>query len=184
VLLGCGAGCSKEQWTQAGAGSTVLASTQVLVSGTIYCISSGALTLLNKEVLAHYNYHAVYSLLMFHCALAVLFVHAAVMLGLATIEPLTVQVIRLWLPVNVIFVGMLATNFYALQTVGVGMVSVGVGMVSPARRRHGHVMWGGAGGARTPALLQQLARRRRTPPWPGLRAAPAAGRARLISPPA
>lgn len=99
--------------------------TATLTAGTIYCITSGALTLLNKEVLAHYDFKAVHALLMVHCIMAVGFVQFARACGWATIEPLTKEVIKIWMPVNIIFVGMLATNFYALQTVGVGMVRCG-----------------------------------------------------------
>jgi GDP-mannose transporter len=97
-----------------------------LMAGTLYCLSSGANTLLNKEVLARHGFHAVHLLLLFHCALAVMFVYGVAWAGVARLEPLTRDVLRLWLPVNVIFVGMLATNFYALQSVGVGMVGAQV----------------------------------------------------------
>jgi hypothetical protein len=49
--------------------------------------------------------------------LAVVIARAIAALGWGRIEPLTWQVARLWLPVNIIFVAMLATNFYALKTV-------------------------------------------------------------------
>ena len=57
-------------------------------------------------------------------SLAVALARAIASAGLGRVEPLTWAVARLWLPVNAIFVLMLATNFYALQTVGVGMVSI------------------------------------------------------------
>lgn len=34
------------------------------------------------------------------------------------------KLVLLWFPVNLIFVSMIGTSFYALQTVGVGMVTV------------------------------------------------------------
>lgn len=40
------------------------------------------------------------------------------------IEPLNWKVSRVWLPVNVIFVGMIGTSFYALQNLNVAMVTV------------------------------------------------------------
>eukprot|EP00877_Chromochloris_zofingiensis_P011944 jgi/Chrzof1/7002/Cz02g07080.t1 len=95
-----------------------------VLSGLLYTTSSAALTLLNKKVLVHYGFTAVHALLCFHCMLAVLLVKACSLLQLAQIEPLTLELVQIWLPVNLIFVGMLATNFYALQTVGVGMVSI------------------------------------------------------------
>jgi hypothetical protein len=42
----------------------------------------------------------------------------------AQVEPLSWELVRIWMPVNLLFVAMLATNFAALQLVGVGMVSV------------------------------------------------------------
>ncbi|KAF8061338.1 GONST1 [Scenedesmus sp. PABB004] len=103
---------------------SITASTAALASGALYSVSSAALTLLNKKVLVHYDFHALHALLAFHCALAVALVRGAGALGWAEVEPLSWELVRLWVPVNLIFVGMLATNFYALQLVGVGMVSV------------------------------------------------------------
>eukprot|EP00879_Flechtneria_rotunda_P011841 GHRR01012368.1.p1 GENE.GHRR01012368.1~~GHRR01012368.1.p1 ORF type:complete len:371 (+),score=80.22 GHRR01012368.1:574-1686(+) len=99
-------------------------STAALVSGVLYSVCSAALTLLNKKVLVHYDFTAVHALLCFHCALAVFLVRCCSILGWAEVEPLSWELIRIWMPVNIIFVAMLATNFYALQLVGVGMVSV------------------------------------------------------------
>jgi GDP-mannose transporter len=90
----------------------------------LYSLSSAALTLLNKKVLVHYDFRAVHALLTFHCGLAVVLVKACGAAGWAEVEPLSWELVRLWVPVNLIFVAMLATNFYALQLVGVGMVSV------------------------------------------------------------
>jgi hypothetical protein len=50
-------------------------------------------------------------------SLAVILARAIAAVGLGRIEPLTWSVARLWMPVNAIFVAMLATNFYALKTV-------------------------------------------------------------------
>jgi GDP-mannose transporter len=95
-----------------------------ITAGVLYIISSSALTLLNKKVLVHYGFTAVHALLAYHCLVAVALVKACAWAGAVTLEPLTRDVVWLWLPVNFIFVGMLATNFYALQLVGVGMVSI------------------------------------------------------------
>lgn len=104
--------------------SSITASTAAVLSGVLYSISSAALTLLNKKVLVHYDFTAVHALLCFHCALAVVLVRCCSMCGWAQVEPLSWDLVRLWMPVNCIFVAMLATNFYALKLVGVGMVSV------------------------------------------------------------
>jgi GDP-mannose transporter len=104
--------------------SALTASTAAVLSGVLYSISSAALTLLNKKVLVHYDFTAVNALLCFHCLLAVALVQSCSVLGWAQVEPLSMEIVRIWMPVNIIFVAMLATNFYALQLVGVGMVSV------------------------------------------------------------
>ena len=104
--------------------SRITASTAAILAGVMYSISSAALTLLNKKVLVHYDYTAVHALLCFHCLLAVVLVQGCRLAGWAQVEPLSIEIIRLWMPVNCIFVAMLATNFYALKLVGVGMVSV------------------------------------------------------------
>jgi GDP-mannose transporter len=101
-----------------------ITSRAALTAGLLYCVSSAALTLLNKKVLVHFDFSAVHALLCFHCMLAVVLVKSCSLLGFAQVEPLTWDVVRVWMPVNVIFVAMLATNFYALRLVGVGMVSV------------------------------------------------------------
>ncbi|WIA14498.1 hypothetical protein OEZ85_003019 [Tetradesmus obliquus] len=104
--------------------TTIAASRAAIISGVLYSVSSAALTLLNKKVLVHYDFTAVHVLLCFHCALSVVLVQACSLLGWAEVEPLSWELVRIWMPVNLIFVAMLATNFYALQLVGVGMVSV------------------------------------------------------------
>eukprot|EP00775_Hariotina_reticulata_P008997 gene8997-9170_t len=78
------------------------------------------------QVLVAYtdSFQAVHALLFFHCALAVGLVWICHLVGWAEVEPLSLELVQIWMPVNLIFVGMLATNFYALQLVGVGMVSV------------------------------------------------------------
>lgn len=102
----------------------ITASRATIIAGVLYSISSAGLTLLNKKVLVHYDFSAVHALLCFHCLLAVVLVRFCSILGWAEVEPLSWELVQIWMPVNLIFVAMLATNFYALQLVGVGMVSV------------------------------------------------------------
>jgi len=76
-------------------------------------------------------------------SLAVVIARVIAAMGWGRIEPLTWQVARLWMPVNVIFVAMLATNFYALKTV----VSVDyvIGMGSTDQRAAGSLLVVGGG---------------------------------------
>lgn len=46
------------------------------------------------------------------------------LLGIITKEPLTWKLIKVWLPVNVIFVGMLITSMFSLKYINVAMVTV------------------------------------------------------------
>ncbi|KIY98159.1 GDP-mannose transporter [Monoraphidium neglectum] len=85
---------------------------------------SSSIILLNKQVLSHHGFKAVNSLLAYHCLIAVALLRGAAALGLVEIAPLTRDVLRLWLPLNFIFVGMLATAFKSLGLLGVGVMSL------------------------------------------------------------
>ena len=51
-------------------------------------------------------------------------VKACELAGLCRVEPLRGELVRVWFPVNLLFVGMIGSSFYALQHVGVAMVTV------------------------------------------------------------
>ena len=57
------------------------------------------------------------ALLAYHCAIACALLRGARALGCAEIAPLTREVFLVWAPLNVIFVGMLATAFKSLGLV-------------------------------------------------------------------
>jgi hypothetical protein len=92
------------------------------VAAGCWIVCSASIILLNKKVLSHYDFHAVYSLLLYHCVIAVALLRGAAALGLCELTPLTRETLRLWLPLNVVFVAMLATAYKAL-----GLVRFGVG---------------------------------------------------------
>ncbi len=96
----------------------------VVVAGLCYCVASGSMVLLNKAALSGFSFKAPLSLLLFQCALAVLLVKFCEMLGFVKLQPFKWELIKIWLPVNLIFVGMLGSSFYALAALGVGMVTV------------------------------------------------------------
>lgn len=97
----------------------------VLVAGLFYALSSGCLTLLNKHALAGFSFTAPNALLFFQCALTVVLVKACELLGLIKpLQPLKMDLVLVWLPVNILFVSMIGSSFYALKVVGVGMVTV------------------------------------------------------------
>eukprot|EP00199_Chlamydomonas_sp_CCMP681_P001907 CAMPEP_0119105438 /NCGR_PEP_ID=MMETSP1180-20130426/3395_1 /TAXON_ID=3052 ORGANISM="Chlamydomonas cf sp, Strain CCMP681" /NCGR_SAMPLE_ID=MMETSP1180 /ASSEMBLY_ACC=CAM_ASM_000741 /LENGTH=363 /DNA_ID=CAMNT_0007090481 /DNA_START=134 /DNA_END=1225 /DNA_ORIENTATION=- len=97
----------------------------VLVSGMFYALSSCCLTLLNKYALAGFGFTAPNALLFFQCGLTVLMVKACELFGLIKpLQPLKRDLIIIWFPVNLLFVSMIGSSFYALKAVGVGMVTV------------------------------------------------------------
>lgn len=93
-------------------------------AGGSYCMASMSMVLLNKVALSSFNFKSANALLFFQCALAVVLVHTCKLAGLVKIEPFNIHVIRVWLPVNAIFVGMIGTSFWALASLTVGMVTV------------------------------------------------------------
>jgi GDP-mannose transporter len=94
--------------------------------------------LLNKVALSSFHFQSANALLFFQCALCVLLVHACKLGGLVKVEPFNLAIIRVWLPVNIIFVGMIGTSFWALRSLNVGMVTGG-------RAGCGHRAGGGPG---------------------------------------
>lgn len=97
----------------------------VILAGLCYCCASGSMVLLNKHALASFGFHSPNALLVFQCAMAVVLVKACELVGwVKPLQPLTQNLVMLWFPVNLLFVGMIGSSFYALKQVGVGMVTV------------------------------------------------------------
>lgn len=96
----------------------------VLCAGLCWILCSASIILLNKSVLSNYKFTAVNTLLAYHCVIAVVLLRLAAALRLVEIVPLTREVLVMWLPLNFIFVGMLATAFKALGLLGVGVLSL------------------------------------------------------------
>ncbi|MEW5320423.1 MAG: hypothetical protein WDW38_011498 [Sanguina aurantia] len=96
----------------------------LMLSGCLYCLCSASLILLNKHALSSFGFRCPTLLLAFHCFLAVMLVSASSALGLITLEPLQWQIVKMWAPVNALFVAMLVTSFYALGLLGVGTFTV------------------------------------------------------------
>ncbi|EXB40972.1 hypothetical protein L484_020706 [Morus notabilis] len=97
---------------------------QALLSGLAYCISSCSMILVNKFVLSSYDFNAGISLMLYQNFISVILVSILSFLGLVSTEPLTWRLIKVWLPVNVIFVGMLVTSMFSLKYINVAMVTV------------------------------------------------------------
>jgi GDP-mannose transporter len=95
-----------------------------LASGFAFCVTSAAMTLMNKAALSTFAFSAPTALLCFQCTATLALVAAAAAAGAGRLPPLSWRLLRLWLPVNILFVGMVSTSFFALQYVGVAMVTV------------------------------------------------------------
>lgn len=127
-LLGGGGGGGKHKppASPAPAAATTLGLPTVLVAGLCYCAASGSMVLLNKHALnpKSFGFTAPNALLAFQCALAAALVKGCELAGLVKLQPLKRDLVAVWFPVNLLFVAMIGTSFYALQHVGVAMVTV------------------------------------------------------------
>ncbi|XP_061346862.1 GDP-mannose transporter GONST1-like [Gastrolobium bilobum] len=97
---------------------------QALLSGLAYCLCSCSMILVNKFVLSSYDFNAGIFLMFYQNFISVIIVSTLSLLGLISTEPLTWRLIKVWLPVNVIFVGMLITSMFSLKYINVAMVTV------------------------------------------------------------
>ncbi|BDA51640.1 GDP-mannose transporter [Coccomyxa sp. Obi] len=89
-----------------------------------YCFASGSMVLLNKAALSSWDFQSPILLLFFQCLSCCIFVAVLSVLNLVCLEPWNLEIVRLWLPVNVIFVGMIWSSFSALRNLGVPMATV------------------------------------------------------------
>ncbi|CAA0813192.1 GDP-mannose transporter GONST1 [Striga hermonthica] len=97
---------------------------QAFLSGLSYCLSSCGMILVNKYVLSSYGFNAAISLMLYQNFVSVVVVSILSLLGVITTEPLTWRLIKVWLPVNIIFVGMLVSSMFSLKYINVAMVTV------------------------------------------------------------
>eukprot|EP01018_Ginkgo_biloba_P034579 Gb_40369 [translate_table: standard] len=89
-----------------------------------YCVSSCSMILLNKVVLSGYSFDAGISLMLYQNLVSVVIVCGLRSFGLISTEPLTWKLIQVWIPVNLIFVGMLVTSIYSLKFINIAMVTI------------------------------------------------------------
>ncbi|KAF5946971.1 hypothetical protein HYC85_017199 [Camellia sinensis] len=100
---------------------TVKIHNRALVSGLAYCISSCSMILVNKYVLSSYDFNAGISLMFYQNLVSVVVVSLLSFFGVITTEPLTWRLIKVWFPVNAIFVGMLITSMFRWEVTLVEM---------------------------------------------------------------
>ncbi|XP_077217203.1 GDP-mannose transporter GONST2-like isoform X3 [Tasmannia lanceolata] len=80
--------------------------------------------LLNKVVLSAYGFDAGISLMFYQNFVSVIVIVALEFFGVVSTEKLTWKLIRVWIPVNLIFVGMLLTGMYSLKYINIAMVTI------------------------------------------------------------
>lgn len=95
-----------------------------LLSGTAYCISSCSMILLNKVVLSSYNFNAGVSLMFYQNLISTVIVMILGLFRLVTLENLNWKLIKVWIPVNIIFIGMLVSGMYSLKYINIAMVTI------------------------------------------------------------
>ncbi|XP_015578792.1 GDP-mannose transporter GONST2 isoform X1 [Ricinus communis] len=95
-----------------------------LLSGMAYCFSSCSMILLNKVVLSIYNFNAGISLMLYQNLICCLVVAVLGFCGAVSVEKLNWKLVRVWLPVNAIFVGMLVSGMYSLKYINIAMVTI------------------------------------------------------------
>ncbi|KAF8757373.1 hypothetical protein HU200_010889 [Digitaria exilis] len=95
-----------------------------LISGICYCIASCSMILLNKVVLSSYNFDAGISLMLYQNFISVVILLMLELFHVITTEELTWKLIKVWIPVNLIFIGMLVTGMYSLKYINVAMVTI------------------------------------------------------------
>ncbi|XP_057826401.1 GDP-mannose transporter GONST1 isoform X2 [Cryptomeria japonica] len=123
---------------------------QALLSGIAYCLSSCGMILINKAVLSSYSFDAGISLMFYQNLVGVTIVVVLSLFGIITTEPLTWKLVKVWLPVNIIFVGMLITSIFSLKYINVAMVTIlknvtniitAVGEVYLFKKKHNNKVW-------------------------------------------
>ncbi|XP_062195699.1 GDP-mannose transporter GONST1-like isoform X2 [Phragmites australis] len=97
---------------------------QALLSGLAYCIASCSMILVNKFVLSGYGFNAPIFLMLYQNIVSVTIVSTLSLSGAIPTEPLTWKLIKVWLPVNIIFVGMLVTSMFSLKYINVAMLTI------------------------------------------------------------
>ncbi|KAJ8769777.1 hypothetical protein K2173_007637 [Erythroxylum novogranatense] len=95
-----------------------------LLSGTAYCFSSCGMILLNKVILSTYNFNAAISLMFYQNLVSCLVVAILGFSGAVSVEKLNWKLTSVWLPVNIIFIGMLASSIYSLKYINIAMVTI------------------------------------------------------------
>lgn len=121
-----------------------------LISGTAYCFSSCSMILLNKIVLSSYAFNAGTSLMLYQNLVSTILVVVLTLFGAVSVEKFNWKLVKLWIPVNLIFIGMLISSMYSLKYINIAMVTIlknmtniltAVGELYVFRKRQNRQVW-------------------------------------------
>ncbi|PWA71533.1 sugar phosphate transporter domain-containing protein [Artemisia annua] len=121
-----------------------------LISGTAYCLSSCSMILLNKVVLSSYSFNAGISLMFYQNLISSIIVIVLGLLRVVSLEKLNWKLVKVWIPVNLIFVAMLVSGMYSLKHINIAMVTIlknvtniltAVGELYMFRKRQSQKVW-------------------------------------------
>jgi hypothetical protein len=110
-------------WSDAGG-------TSALAAEAVYCLVSAGTILFNKHALSTYQFPAPNVLLTVQFGIAVLLLKLLDFVGILHLEPMRLEIVKTWFPVNVIFVLMNATGEGrpgSASLLGVGLPEAGMG---------------------------------------------------------
>ena len=109
--------------------------------------------------LSSFQFNSANVLLAFQCLFCVLAVELCSLLGLVSKEPFKPRIVRVWLPVKFMFVGMISSSFWALNNFNVAIVTGAAACDAGAATLCGEsdTGCGGAGGKDPTRHLSSLA---------------------------
>lgn len=100
-----------------------------LLACTMYCLCSVSMVLTNKAIsttipIEKKDNMPQLSIIAFQCLVAVVFVEVAKYFKMVDYPNFNLTTAKAWLPLNILFIGMLSTGFLALCYVSVPMVTI------------------------------------------------------------
>jgi GDP-mannose transporter len=103
--------------------------TAAILACTMYCVCSVSMVLTNKAIsttipIEKKDNMPQLSIIAFQCLIAVICVEGAKIFKVVEYPNFNVNTAKQWLPLNILFIGMLSTGFLALCYVSVPMVTI------------------------------------------------------------
>eukprot|EP01138_Halocafeteria_seosinensis_P003896 gb/GECG01003982.1/.p1 GENE.gb/GECG01003982.1/~~gb/GECG01003982.1/.p1 ORF type:complete len:349 (+),score=14.75 gb/GECG01003982.1/:1-1047(+) len=95
-----------------------------LLSALAYSACSISMVLVNKGIFSKFDYPYSFTVLAIQGLLAVIWLLASHYANILTLKPLSKEVFKQWLPVNLLFVAMLYTSFQSLKLLAVPLVTI------------------------------------------------------------